>query len=358
MIKAQKKITFDKLKKYDSIYSKNRFAGAGYIINKAFGFSSSQPVPLSISHGVDFGMMQDPMDMRSPEPLHWAYNSIIEQRTKHIKPTVSLPHPWWFVAKDHKVVHTGKKLVIAAPPGETNDRRLLEILDKKYHLSELDILIKHREGHNESLTFWKQNGLNTLTAGAPDNNFYFRLYKILREYSEVICCTFSSAAIFASSIEKEVTFLRDYWYKAYEVASYESFTNFASPTSREIVRQFVGPDHESTTKLAQNLLGFTDKSLIQLKNDYIEKVEGIASPVFTDSKSNKFLVKLSTLISRPGLANLSLIDVPKRLFSTPRVSEIEINEISVWLDGASHDNLKIKPVEYVKGITEPGASVN
>lgn len=348
---------FSKFIKYDLFFSKSKIAGAGYIINKAFGFSSSQPVPLSISHGVDFGMLQDPMDIRSPEPLHWAYNTIIEQQTRNLKPTLNLPHPWWFVAKDYKRHSNRKKLVIAAPPGEANDQRLLEILNDKYHLSELDILIKFRDGYDESLNFWKKNGLSTLTAGKPDNNFYFRLFRILQEYDEIICCTFSSAAIFASSIEKKVTFLKNYWYKAYEVANYESFTNFMSPISKEIVRKFVNLDQQSTTKLAQELLGFTDKSVDHLKNEYIEKLKTIKNPIFTTTKTNKLFINLSRIMNKPGLVNLSLIDIPKKLFSKTKVSEIEINEISVWLDGVSFDNFKAKPARYLKGITEPGASV-
>jgi hypothetical protein len=347
---------FLELERYSSLYTKAKEAGAAKLLNESLGFRASQVVPLGISHGVDFHMCNEPMDIQTIEPIHWAYNKELFERAQLIKDTILLPHPWWFVTRGGKMGSGQKVLVIGPPPGSVNDQRLLSILEKKYEKKEITLLLKQRGDINKSKQFWLENEIDAITAGAQDEDFYIRLHGIISSHSEVVCCTFSSAAFFAASIGKKVSFLKEYKYLAYEVANYQSIVNYNSLLAKDIVSRFVKNDKEDVTALAQNILGFTSDSIEDIKIRYIEKVRDIKTPTFKKSVLSLLMREAALLAKKPSLAVVTPKKIATKGLFRPRVIEFETNEISVWLDGQNPENLKIKETFYIKGKTEPGCS--
>ena len=346
------------LQRYSPLYTSAKQAGAAKSLNRSFGFKDDQVVPLGISHGVDFHMCYTPMDIHSIEPIHWAYNRDLLERAKLIKPAVLLPHPWWFIAKERKITAGDGVLVIAGPPGKTNDERLLSTLKKNYDKTSITILLKQRGDIKKSERFWNENGINTVTAGPLDDGFYPRLFKIICSYLEILCCTFSSAVIFAASIGKKVSFTKDYTYLAYDVSHYQSIVNYNSRPAKEIVSRFVHDEKEDVTQLAREILGFSSEPIEEIKSKYIECLHKIQRPTFQKSAISLVMREISIATKKPSIALLTPRKFAEKLFYIPKVIQFEQNEISVWLDGQNSDNFKIKEVVYVKGHTEPGSSVD
>jgi hypothetical protein len=345
---------FNRFQKYSKVYTSSQHAGAAYILNKSFGYPSEQVVPLSISHGVDFDHCSSAMDVRSNEPLHWAYNDSIGKRASEVKSVVRLPHPWWFVTKDREANRGEKILVIGPPPGEINDTRLLALLRRHYKLKDLEILIKNRGVVDRSKEFWMANEVETVSAGQQDALFYERLAQLLAGYEKIVCPTFSSAGIFAAAMGKPVSYLGGYKYFAYDSASYLNIVNFRSASARRIVKAFVHQDQVTITRLAQQLLGFENRPLDSLKSDYVRAISEIKKP----TSSNSFLAslnrELAIFFGKPGLAGKSGGEVLSRIFRPQKVALIEIDELSVWLNGLSSNNFSLSLIPYVKGRTEPG----
>jgi hypothetical protein len=355
---STKTINFDKFNRFRNLYRSPEWAGAATILNRSFDFDLLQIVPLSISHGVDFGMCFDAMDIYQPEPLHWAYNDYIYQQSKFIKPAIKLPHPWWFVVKDLESAVNDRILLIGPPPGKLNDENLLNIVNNNFELSQIDILIKYRGKQERSIDFWKSNNVTSFTAGPSDEGFYYRLFEILSNYNIIICPLFSSAAIFAASIGKKVIFLEGYKCKFYDTYNYMEVMNFDSIIAKEVVSTFLGGNQSEITKISQFLLGFTDEPIEKLKKRYIEEISKLKYPTFQQSFLSPILGEIAQKIGKPGIANLKLKNFFKMRLHQKKVLEIEVDELSIWKNGINQKNFNIKSVNYIKGVTEPGYAIN
>lgn len=348
---------FSDLQRFSPLYVNVKLAGSAQILNTALGFERDQVVPLSISHGVDFNVCTAPMDIFNIEPLHWAYNEQILERSRTIKPSISLPHPWWFIAKDHEIPKGERMLVIGPPPGKLNDERLLSVLKRDFNLEDMNILLKQRGDTINSEKFWMQNGVGVVTAGIQDENFYPRLFRILANSSLIISCTLSSAAIFAASIGKKIVFIRDYVYQAYDTSNYLKVMDFNSRYAKNFVYNFVNEADENATELARNLLGFTNEPIARMKARYFEGVSKIDSPTNNKSPISSIMREIALLFNRHSLASLTGHKIRQRIFNNLRVSRIEANEISIWLNGLNSSNFKCVEISYIKGKTEPGRAV-
>ena len=186
------------------------------MLNGSLGFPVDTPVPLGISHGVDYGVTRSAMDVHLPEPLHWAYNASIARRATPIKKSLILPHPWWFATKDRENQKGSRILVVSAPPSKTNDARLLKLLKNNFFTNDLTLLLKNRGSWVEtSSCLWSAEGIRVESAGPQDSGFYERLAEIILSHERMVCCTLSSAAFFAAALGKKVDFLEGYSYRAY-----------------------------------------------------------------------------------------------------------------------------------------------
>jgi hypothetical protein len=354
---TSKNSSFDKFDRFQSLYCSSRYAGAASILNRSFNFDIGHVVPLSISHGVDFGMCYGAMDVHQPEPIHWAYNDNIYRITKGIKPVIKLPHPWWFVVKDLKVPVGDRLLLIGPPPGKINDERLLAIIKNNYELTQIDVLIKWRGPIDNTISFWNKNNINTVTAGPSDEDFYSRLFEILSRYEIIISPVFSSATIFAASIGKKVIFLKGYMCKFYDTKNYLQVMNFDSEIAKQIVSKFLYGSKSEIMAIAQSLLGFTNEKIDDLKVRYTNLIAETTNPIFLQSHFSPILCEIALRVRRPSIATLNFSKL-KAMWSRSEVSELEIDELSVWENGLNDQNFNIRSLKYIRGITEPGRGVD
>lgn len=351
---------FEDLNQYKIFYGINNNKGVSDIFNNYMGLDSSNAVPLSISHGVDFEHCYDAMDVYSPPPIHWAYNHRIYERSKKVKPTLLMPHPWSILIDQMKLKPGKGTLVIGPPPGRSNDTKLYELIKNDID-SDWSILVKGKSGANQSIDYWKLRGVKPVTVGSNSNlSFYEDLLIILSEYENIIACTFSSALIFAASIEKNIFFLEGYSYKNYDVSNYLEKVNFRSSYSRFVVDTFVKSSKDTTSGLAKEILGFellNQKK--RIKEDYLNIISKLDSPVFCFSNNKNFFkikLYLSKILSKPGGINKSFKDY---FFDNKKsIVEMEINEISVWLNGVNDQNFNCRTTRFVKGVTIPGTAVD
>lgn len=358
--------------KYNRYYRSCRKYGVDKIFNNYLGIGTYRTVPLSISHGVDFGHCYHPMDIYNNEPIHWAYNESIYAESVTIKPTLLIPHPWAILASQISLSKGSGTLLIGPPPGKANDLALLEKIRKDIR-QDWSILVKQNDVG--SIEFWKKQGITPVTAGDPtQDSFYHNLLKIMTHYSTIVSCTFSSALVFAASIGKEVVFIDDFKYTNYDTCNYLKVVNFNSSQAKNVVSQFYHGSSESVEILAKKILGFellnNEK---RLKDDYYRMLEKINFPIYspTESKDNFYLYKMKTflslLLSKPGIVNLDSIQVENKIrqiiglepkLGNPRIIIKTVDELSIWLNGLNSNNFTCHFVPYIEDVTIPGHPID
>lgn len=358
--------------KYNRYYRSCKKYGVNQIFNNYLGIETHKTVPLSISHGIDFGHCYHPMDIYSNEPIHWAYNESILAEAIKIKPTLLIPHPWAILASQVPASKGSGTLLIGPPPGKSNDLALFEKIRKDIK-QDWSILVKQND--RGSIKFWKAQGLTPVTAGNPNQvSFYHNLLKIMNQYSTIVTCTFSSALIFAASIGKEVVFIDNFTYTNYDTANYLKIVNFNSSQAKNIVNQFYHGNSESVEVLAKKILGFELlNNEEKLKENYYRMLEKITFPIYSpsESKDNAYLYKakkfISLLLSRPGIVNLDSVQVENKIrqiiglnprLDNPQIIIKTVDELSVWLEGLNDNNFVSYSVPYREGITVSGRSID
>ena len=352
------------LSDYSFFYNLSNEKGINHIFNEYMDFDRDDIVPVGVSHGVDFEHCYHPMDVYSTEPIYWAYNTRIFERAKKIKPCLLMAHPWAIVVSENNLIKGSGTLIIGPPPGRSNDQLLYDKV-KNDITSDWSILIKG--GIKESMQFWKEKGVKPITAGNNDNGrFFYDLFDMLSRYENIVACTFSSAVIFAASIEKNISFIEGYQYTCYETPNYLDIINFESSYSKFVVSEFVNNDKEDISGLAREILGFD--LLLQkdrVKQDYFNLLENIDSPVFCKKLEQERLIKLkislARLSSRPDLINRSILDLVlafKKIILKNKVMIKTLDELSIWLDGKNKSNFISRLVPYKKGVTIPGKAVD
>lgn len=347
------------LQKYNALYTNSKVGGASIILNSSLNFDKHQAVPVSISHGVDFGMMKLPMDYAAAEPLHWAYNRIIQNNARGLKDVVKIPHPWWFLFQQNPARKGSNILVIGPPPSRTNDTRLYACLKKENIIGPgVSILLKNRQSNYNSEEFWRQYNFGIENAGPSDYLFYHRLYRILNKYESIILCTLSSAAFFSASMGKTVYFLTDFRYKAYDINNYNTAMNFESQIAKGVAHDIIHDTDTKKTELARRLLGFTQRSMHDLRNEYLEKIETVNNPIYHSGILNRTMAELAVKANDTRLYQPNLLAKLRNRIITSTAVLKEINEISVWKNGVNACNYKVKNVKYRKGITEPGSGAD
>lgn len=333
--------------------------GADKIFNIYSGAPCEQVVPLSISHGIDFGHCYGPMDITSIEPIHWSYNEYIHRDAIKIKPSLLAPHPWAMIVEKRSISVGAGTLIIGPPPGVENDMNLLHLIKDKV-FGDTSILIKARGNYIPSIEFWRCRGITPICANNLTNHFYLDLFDLISKYRTIIGCYFSSALIFAASIGKDIELIRGYRYETYDTQNYLKKINFDSDRARSIVQTFLLGDQQKIQISSRELLGM-DMALQSKKilAEYLDLIKTLRRPFYSTSGSLSLMAKqkIAMIMQKPGVINLSIPTIMHRLIKK-KIIKKEIDELSIWADSPNSNNLMITPVPYKKGITEPGNAVS
>jgi hypothetical protein len=234
--------------------------GGKAILRQYLGLEPDTVLPLSLSHGVDFGHEPAPQDYLASEPLHWCYNEDILARTGPAKPGVPLPHPWLMVSRlladELPARQEGRALIVGPPPSRSNDAALRDALERAGLRADA-ILVKKRgaTAFHESMAFWQDLGVESVSAGAGDEGHYSRLATILARYERVILPVFSSVGVFAAALGCQIVTLTDYWHCSYSPHFLDLDRIARSPTARAFVRLFVDGDRVAQQRAAAEFLG-------------------------------------------------------------------------------------------------------
>lgn len=336
--------------------------GSGNILKSYLQLSDDFPLPLGISHGVDMNHLKEAQDISSIEPIHWCYNENIVKRAHGTKEYIRLPHPWIILKELNLKQSTSNELLIIGPPdGKTNNLNLLKSLKKK-NIDKGHILIKQRGDIDNSKNFWINEGYGVVSAGYSDDKFYNRLFNLISQYEKVISCSMSSALIFAAALGKKCSVLEDFSMTTYELSSYSSFINYKGSVAPIIIEMMQNSADDDLVNFTENLLGisYLDTSR-ELKNKLLSNIENLNFPIHHHAPRSialkKFYETIAFRLKKPSLLQMTLIDI-LRSFTSPKVSLITKNEISIFLSGINDSNFSSSTIKYKAKITEPGRAID
>jgi len=349
-------VTPFELKRFEHLFRASQLMGSCDTLREFLDWPVQYPIPLSISHGVDFGHCFHPMDVDAPEPIHWATNDRMLRAARSIKPAILAPHPWALITRKLPAESGRGTLVIGPPPSPSNDDRLLKLISDKSR-ADTTILVKARGSYRGSIDFWEQRGFKTTTAEAPDGRFYERLHAVLSRFATVMGPTFSSALVFAAALRKRVVLVPNFVYTAYEPTDYEAEVNLTSPDAQRIVRIFADASQPVVTDTAQELLGFDRLGHRErVRQDLLDAISELKRPLYANPNSiipYRLRAGLAVRLNKPGLLRYSTRQVVT-LLNRRHVCVMRINELDVWLNGKNPANFSLTPVQFQKGVTEPG----
>ena len=285
----------NQLARFAKIYRSSQ--GGKAILRQYTGLEADAIIPLSLSHGVDYGQERLPQDYLATEPLHWCYNTDILARTKSAKPGVLLPHPWLMVrelmSSKCRSGGAGRVLVIGPPPSPLNDESLRDALARARVTADA-ILVKKRgtSAFQDSIDFWRVQGVEPVSAGLGDDGHYFRLAEILSSFDRVILPVFSSVGVFAAALGCEVMTLTDYWHCSYSPRELDMRQIANSPSAKRFARLFAGGDQAAQRSVASEFLG---ESLLGTPAELLERfnrsLESITYPVHVPAAHGNALLR-------------------------------------------------------------------
>lgn len=345
-----------RLRRHQSLYASSLYMGAAPILRQFLGLSHDAPVALSLSHGVDCAQYRNALDVEAIEPLHWSYNRDIHETALRVKPSVMAPHPWAIVTEGRRSAPGRGVLLVGPPPSRKNDEKLFKLIERE-SLSDWTVLVKARGEYKGSIRFWEERGLKTITGGAPDDTFYQRLHTMFAGFDTFVGCSFSSALVFAASIGKKVTLLRDYRWETYEASNFLSEIWLESPRARSIVRVFADGTDEEKTALAAEILGFDMLARPdQVRRDLDSAVRSLRR-AFHHHRDNPLPYKLREILTvasrKQGFLRYSTSEI-LTLLKRKQVCVLRMNDIDAWLNGRSEANCSLTPIAFRKGVTQPG----
>ncbi len=358
----------DNLQKYSSFYTSSQEMGSAKILRQYLGLEDDFPIPLSISHGVDFNHFTEVFDALLLEPIHWAYNKTIYERVKSLKPAVMIPHPWLLISRmrgDSESILGKGTLVVSGYPGRTNDLNLHRLLSEN-GLQDSTILLKKKGGSlSASEDFWVTNGFNVESAGERDENFYLRLYDIISRYEYIVGCTCSSALVFSAALGKKVSVIQDYCHKFYDQNFGELLRTLDWSLMRDLINLLIDCKYAEYVLLCRQILGSDlDFDPQKIKKDLLECIESLQFPFQLPPSESMLLRKIRCKMAKLTKKTHFIMETPKTLLQIllrkmvlGKMGITEINEIDACLNGVNSNNLKVTEVSYVRGITTPGRMV-
>lgn len=331
--------------------------GARKILANYIGVESKICERICISHGIDFGHLKFPQDVNLPHPIHWSYNDDIHLRLGSRKVSFQMAHPWLLLKHDYQP-RRNSILVLGPTPGPRNNAAVESKL-RELGISNFDILIKKRGNIEEDINFWEKRGVGVVTAGDSDENFLIRLSSIMSRYETLVSCYISSALVFGAALGMRLRIFscplnhyetRDY---ARTVSYNETMIRFAKLVHYEDADAYY---NLSLDLLGMNLMKTPTASLNELSfaNDAAS-----GSPIYLDPAFSFRKIRISALLltKRKGFVTQELSKENLLNYLRPRgqfVSSLMADDLNIAINGLNENNFKLKLVEYVKGVTEPG----
>jgi hypothetical protein len=347
------------LRRFAPLYQTARYLGADLILRRHLGLPADYPLPLGLSHGVDFGQMHRIMDAHGIEPIYWAYNEGLLAKAASVKLAIGIPHPFLLATSGRKIPAGRGTLVIGPPPGPRHDRDLLDRLGRG---GDHTILVKPKQNYAASVAFWRDHGFPVVTFADEGPPSYEGMAALLSRYERVAGCTFSSVLLFAAALGKTVDLIRGHRCRVYEVANIEQSFDFGSREAAEVCRTFAGGDPAAVTDLSRRLLGSGFDSAPEALADQLDRAIGMLSePLYFATRYPKpvrrLMAELALRTGRPGLVMRSFPDLLRGSVA-PRVVVQDLDELDLWLSGRTPDNPRLVSVPYVPGRTIPGDAVD
>lgn len=345
-----------KLRRYSNLYRSARYLGADAIFKKFLDLHEDDVVPVSIAHGVDLGHCYEPMDIFSPEPIHWSCNSAMHARANRIKPSLQLPHPWVIRTGNLNVPKGRGTLLIGPPPGPANDSALHSIA-KGDADSEWSVLIKPRGNIRGSVNFWRQMNITPVSLDTGETDYFLELAKLIGGYRRVVSGTFSSVLIFAAALGRDIGILPGFVYKTFERANYEDEVNLNSSETQALAKIFTSGRQAEIQESARRILGYDlAANRIKIATAYREVLHQLQKPLWDDPSlllPFRLRAGMALVLKKPGMANVSWKSIANRL-SRNEVAIMTMSEFDLWRNGKSDKNFRLERVRYVPGLTVPG----
>lgn len=351
----------EELRRFEPLFKYARHLGADAALRRHLGVPDDYLIPLTVPHGVDFGFSKVGYDVYSVEPIYWATNPHSYDLAIRVKPTVRIPHPFLLAARGVEVPKGEGTLVVGPPPGPTNDRNLAELM-KGYDPTTTTILVKPHLNYHKSAAFWGGLGFATVSLADEGPPSYDGMVRLFSRYERFVGCTVSSAIFFAAALGKPITLMRGFVYGAYEAIHIHSVMDFRSARAAAVVRELHDGTVEQTTALARRLLGSEfDMTPSTIRESIEREVAALEWPLFSRTRYPRILRRyfedVACKFDRPGLFSRSYPEVIKARLR-PDVFIVDLDEVSLWLDGANDRNLRFSRTKYIKGLRDPGVATD
>ena len=343
------------LLRYAALYRAAKQLCADQVLRDYLGLPDDFVLPLTVAHGVDFGQTVGAMDVRSPEPIYWACNPSQMRKAERVKPSLLMPHPF-LLAAAQQVVPAGKgTLVIGPPPGPAHDCALREQLRGQER--EATILVKPKQGYEKSLTYWRSEGFVAETLGSAGTISYTTMASTLGRYARIVSPTFSSAIFFAAALGKRIDLLSGFKLRAWETVDIEASFAWESAEARAIASVFLSDNQRLKQRVARELLGErVVMSPERLRLDLESKLENLNQPFHLSDPwpgpLRTIAQRLALKLNRPGL--LSPSTLVRQIRPSTIVIMQELDEVTLWREGRSDYNPRLRRSRYVRHLTEPG----
>jgi len=132
-----------------------------------------------------------------------------------------------------------------------------------------------------------------------------------------------------------------------------------APVMLEMIKK---GENVNLINFAEDLLGigYLDQPT-EMKKKLLINIEEIQAPIHHHISRSFFLKKfyeiLALKLNKPSLTKMAFMDILKSV-SSPKVSIVNKNEISIYLFGMSDSNFSSSTVKYQANITEPGRAID
>ncbi len=319
---------------YNKFFKSSLHFGSCKLLSSKLRLGEKKILPFSIPHGVDFGYNGDfVIDGTSIEPIYLAHSDYIFSKANKIKKSIKFPHPWVFLMKENKIKFGNGDLIISPPPSLENFEKMYKEIGKLSFNKKKSILIKGRGEKDIYFRWCKERNFGVEFAGnINDENFYYKLFKILNKYRNIYLINMSSAGIFAASIRKKIKIISNC-----EFRNIDNLNNSLKVNSKKykIVKSTWKKLTSSNTDVSQNeakkLLGYKFysskkqlRNLILNQQRYIKK-----NPIFLKGISKKnYRLYLNLFRFLPFLIKLYPYPLKKillKIFIFFKINKVQIN---------------------------------
>lgn len=348
------------LKKYSQLYQTPRYLSADSAFRKFLSLDIEAVVPLSISHGVDFGHCYEPMDIFNPEPIHWSYNLRLHQRALKTKPSLLIPHPWAIWSGDIAIPKGEGTLLIGPPPGPMNDSALYELVKAEIK-GRWSVLVKPRGNISGSISFWQSKNIQPIMLSQEQPDYFQKLIQLISEYRKVVSGTLSSVLVFSAALGREIEIKPEYVHITYENAYYEDEVDMSSQETKDLVKIFAYGCQSEIAEASRSLLGYDYlNQFSRISEAYKEIIHNLQNPLWSDpSLLTPFLIRrgIAFYLNKPVFVNIGFKKLLSRFVQRESVI-MTICEFDMWLNGKNSSNFRLESVPRKKERSVPGHAVS